>query len=395
MLRRIPVVACPIYLDDLLCGVQVLSDSSALIRFNNCIAKLLNSRYVFFMNSATASIYTVLGILKEKSNRREVILPAYTASVIVNAIQQAGLKPVLCDVSLETFNIDLELLRELINPNTLVVLGVHMFGIGCGGLKELKERYEGVYVVEDCAQGFGSRVDGRMAGSIGDLSVFSFNRGKNIPAYGGGCIVTCDKDLSEALERKIKTIKDWPFYYNCFLFLKLFLLSIVTRPIIYGLLYPVIARLREQRPSDEIIIGKYTGLQAAVVISLLKRLGELSRKRNYNGMKLLDGLKEIGGIILPKIPQNSLPAFNRLPVIFRDLDKREKVEKLLSQAGLETSRMYFKPLHHVFDLGYKKEEFPNACYLAEHLLTLPVHPLVREEDLQRMINIIRDTDSRC
>jgi len=391
MLRRIPVVACPIYSEDLFCGAKALSDSSAIIRLNSGIAKLLDSSYAFSLNSATASIFTILGILKEKSKKKEVILPAYTASTIVSAIQKAGLKPLLCDVSLETFNMELEHLPGLITSNTLAVVGVHMFGIVCGNLRELKDRFNEVYIIEDCAQGFGSRFEGRMVGGNADVSVFSFNRGKNIPAYGGGCIVTSNKDLSEALERKIKNFPDGSFYQKCSLFFKLFLLSVITRPVVYGLAAPVIAIFREQRPSDEVVIAKFTGLQAAVVISLLKRLDEYSRKRNYNGMKLLDGLKEIDALFLPKIPRNTFPAFNRLPVIFKGLDKRKKVEKLLSQAGIETSRMYFKPLHHMFELGYKKEDFPNACFLAEHLLTLPVHPLVSEKDLDKMINIIRDT----
>jgi len=85
------------------------------------------------------------------------------------------------------------------------------------------------------------------------------------------------------------------------------------------------------------------------------------------------------------------PAFNRLPVVFRDLSKRERVEQKLWQEGIGTSRMYFKPLHHIFDLGYKREDFPQACFIAEHLLTLPTHPLLTDRDLDIIIKVIKNT----
>ncbi|RLI00750.1 transcriptional regulator, partial [Candidatus Bathyarchaeota archaeon] len=63
--------------------------------------------------------------------------------------------------------------------------------------------------------------------------------------------------------------------------------------------------------------------------------------------------------------------------------------KELWKVGIETSSMYIKPLHHIFDLGYRKEEFPNACYFAQHLLTLPTHPIMTERQLDKIIEIIR------
>ena len=119
-------------------------------------------------------------------------------------------------------------------------------------------------------------------------------------------------------------------------------------------------------------------------------MDEISSVRYQNGMALINELKDVKDIILPDILRNTMPAFNRMPVVFRDPAERDKVERGLWQAGIETSRMYIMPLHHMFDLGYEKEEFPNAEYFAEHLLTLPVHPLVRREDLSKMIRVIKE-----
>ena len=69
---------------------------------------------------------------------------------------------------------------------------------------------------------------------------------------------------------------------------------------------------------------------------------------------------------------------------------QKDLEKALLKAGIDTSRMYLKPVHRIFDLGFKQDDFPNATYLAERLLTLPTHPLVREEDLSNIIRTIKE-----
>ena len=83
----------------------------------------------FLANSATTLIHIVLKALRKFSNRREVILPAYTAPLLMLAIHKAGLTPKPCDISLETFQLDLCELQDCLSSQTLAVLGVHSFGI--------------------------------------------------------------------------------------------------------------------------------------------------------------------------------------------------------------------------------------------------------------------------
>ncbi|MFH1093588.1 MAG: DegT/DnrJ/EryC1/StrS family aminotransferase, partial [Candidatus Omnitrophota bacterium] len=91
---------------------------------------------------------------------------------------------------------------------------------------------------------------------------------------------------------------------------------------------------------------------------------------------------------VPQISPDTQPAFNRLPLVFEDLEKKEKTAQDLLKAGIETSQMYYKPLHQLLDLGYKPEDFPNAVYFAGHLLTVPCHPLLSENDIQKIIELI-------
>jgi dTDP-4-amino-4,6-dideoxygalactose transaminase len=238
----------------------------------------------------------------------------------------------------------------------------------------------------------GAKIAGYQAGIFGDISFFSFNRGKNLPTYKGGCIITISKELSDNLGKAMAdSMEKQNIFFEFLLPLKILAISLATKPFIYGLIYPIISLFKDIAPPKDIKVKGLSSFQASLGVLLLNRREVFFEKRYQNGMFLTSGLKDLEGIKVALIPADLQPAFNRFPLVFRDLMKKEKVEKKFKEAGIETSRMYLKPLHHMFDLGYRKEEFPNACYFAEHLLTLPVHPLVRQEDLQRMINIIRDT----
>lgn len=388
MLKRIPIVGLPITLRDLFSGF--FAGKTAQINLAHAISKLCNLKYVYFTDSATSSLYVILEALKNKQHKKEVILPAYTATSLIIAIKKANLKPVLCDISLDNFQLDINLLSRLVSEKTLCIVGVHMFGIVHRDLGGLKEKFPDILIIEDCAQSLGSKINGVSIGNLADLSFFSFNRGKNLPTYGGGCITTNSEELSEVISQELKRqVIETGLGEKAAIILKNFALSLAVRPWVYGLSYPLISLFREIAPHQDFSVKTYTDFQAGVALSLLKRIEEFSQKRYANGMELIEGFKDIEDIILPKISADTQPAFNRLPILFKDLKRRQELEKRLGKNGIETSRMYFQPLHRLFDLGYKKEDFPNANYFAEHLLTLPVHPLVREKDLLKMMEIIK------
>jgi dTDP-4-amino-4,6-dideoxygalactose transaminase len=369
-------------------GADTSSKKKELIKH---FSSFLHVKHISFHNSATSSFFILLEALKINSHKREVILPAYTASCLLFAIEKAGLKPVLCDISLKDFNLDANLLSGLVSENTLCILGVHMFGIVAHELSGLREKFPGVYIIEDCAQSLGSKYKGYPVGNLSDAGFFSFNRGKNVPTYGGGCIATNSEEISEKIHKEEKRVNAVSFGENVLIPFKMLTLSLAVNPVIYGFGYPLISRFKEITPQKDFKVKEYSGFQAAVALSLMKRIEEFSNKRFDNGVTLIQGLKGLNDIILPEISEDTQPAFNRFPLIFKDLKRREAVEADLWKAGIETSRMYLKPLHHLFDLGYEKNEFPNATYFASHILTLPVHPLLNDRNLTNILNTITKT----
>lgn len=392
MISKIPIIGTSIGYRQMIYSLLRARGDSCRKEFARAMAVFSEKKRVYFINSGIAAFYVILNALKEHSKKTEVVLPAYTAGSLVTAVWKAGLKPVLCDIRFKDFNLDMDDLSRVVSADTLAVVCVHMFGIGVPEIVELKQKLpRDCFLIEDCAQSMGSRIGNRQTGSFTDISFFSFNRGKNLSAYKGGCIAVNIEEIAVSIERQMRFVPEESLTSKLSIPVETMAISLAVKPFIYGLCYPLIALFKENLPPQDIPLKAFTVFQSGLGVSLLNTMQGLFEKRYRNGMFLIERLKNCMGVIVPLITSDSKPAFNRLPILIEDLIKRETIERKLWQKGIETSRMYFKPLHHMFDLGYKKEEFPNACYLAEHLLTLPVHPLVEDKDIEKMVNIIRKT----
>ncbi|MCG2703541.1 MAG: DegT/DnrJ/EryC1/StrS family aminotransferase [Candidatus Omnitrophica bacterium] len=392
MIRKIPITAAVLPLTQIIGSIRGLcSGEKAQEELKQNLAAVLKRRHIILSDSGLSAFYLILAALKKGSSRNEVILPAYTAGSLVVSVRKAGLKPVLCDISLNDFNMDAALLPGIISQNTLCIVGVHMFGIVMPGLGRLKKRFPGVFIIEDACQSFGSRMQGEMADAAADVSFFSFNRGKNLPTYGGGCIALNNTELAQKIIKEAMSAQETGLGDKIRIWMKMLAMSVVVNPRLYGAIYPMLCRFKEVSPPHDFSVKRYTDVQAQVALDLLRQADASAAKRVYNGMRLIAGLKDSDALIVPDIPAHTKPAFNRFPVVFKDADKRSRAEKALWRHGFETSRMYMRPLHMMFDLGYAKAGFPNAEYLAERLLTLPVHLLLTESDLKKIIDTIRES----
>lgn len=133
----------------------------------------------------------------------EIIVPAHTFVATILAISRSGLKPVLCDVSLETALLDVDKIRPLITSRTRAILWVHLYGLLAlpDRLQDLLQQYH-LKLIEDAAQAHGAEWHGKRAGNWGDASAFSFYPGKNLGALGdGGAVVTSDTVLAHIVRQ--------------------------------------------------------------------------------------------------------------------------------------------------------------------------------------------------
>ena len=162
-----------------------------------------------------------------------------------------------------------------------------------------------------------------------------------------------------------------------------------TNPFVYAACHTLASGFRETAPAKDFKARGLGNFQSALGVRCLRNADALFMARYRNGIALLHGLSGAQGLRLPAIGPDILPVFNRLPLLFEDERILELAQKKLWRNGIESSFMYVKPLHHMFDLGYDRDDFPNSRFLADRLLTLPVHPGVQGCDINTMIETIR------
>ena len=152
--------------------------------------------YVFGAFTGRSAFQLALEALALEKGR-EIIFPVFTFPVIPMVAKMLGYKPVFCEIDPETFNAGPEHIAAKITDKTGAVVATHLFGQPCP-IQEIVElcRKRNIRVLEDCAHACGVRVDGQQVGTFGDIGVFSFAEGKNMPCFGGGAIATRDEVIA-------------------------------------------------------------------------------------------------------------------------------------------------------------------------------------------------------
>lgn len=359
--------------------------------FGAAVKRFTGRRHCFFASSGTAAFYLILEALKTVSGRKEVLMPAYTAPSLILPILKSGLKVRLCDVSLDTFNIDIDEAASAAGPETLAIMPVHMFGIPCdmGRLRKIAQGC-GAFLIEDAASSVGSQLDGKPTGSLGDVGFFSFNRGKNLSTLCGGCILTDDDALAELIEAELNDLPDSGLWDNLLAALKVVALALAVRPLVYTIFYKIIEKYKYTALHEGFQTAKLTRFQAAIGSVLFKRAEGLFEKRRSNGEFLRQSLGRIKGIKTPYIPPDSRPVYNQFPILLGDQRSRDIVAQALAQGGIEATTLYPEPMHRAYDLGFdlNHDPFPQSTCLARRLLLIPTHPMMGHRRLQRAVGIL-------
>lgn len=267
----------------------------------------MGSSHAFSFNCCTASIYVFLKAIKKLSNRQEVVIPAYTVPTLVLPIRKAGLKPVLCESSLDNFTMDFECLPDVINDNTLCVLPIYHFGFPYEIDLPLKLASEKeFFILEDTAQAPGAMLDGKKVGTLGDAGCFSLCRGKNFSTFSGGMLVTNSDELANFVREERNLLPRQKFSFEITSPFILTLYSLVTRPIIYGSFYKLISPFKHTTVHESFESKQYSNFQAIIGLSLLNRLDEFNGIRLKKGMALYEALKDNEHIILPRVTKTVL-----------------------------------------------------------------------------------------
>ncbi len=199
-LRRIPLMEPLLggneleYVSDCLRTNWISSQGAYVTRFEKMLAEYCGVEYCVATSNGTVSLHLALVVLGIGPGD-EVIVPDLTFAASVNAILHSGAKPVLVDIEKTTWNLSPAKVRAAITPKTKAIMPVHLYGNPCEMAEILKISEEhDLKVIEDSAEALGAHIDGKLAGSFGDASAFSFFGNKVITCGEGGAILFRKKE---------------------------------------------------------------------------------------------------------------------------------------------------------------------------------------------------------
>lgn len=334
------------------CRETAFSGGKYADAFDKEFAAYVGTEYASGVNNGTSALHLAMLALGVGPGD-EVIVPANTYIATAWGVTYTGATPVFADCTADTWEIDPEALEAKVTAKTRGIIGVHLYGqpFDYAGVREVAEKH-GLFVVEDCAQAHGATYEGRNVGTLGELGCFSFYPGKNLYAFGEGGSVTCHReDYYKHIDRLKNQGCDVRYYH------------------------------------DEVGYNyRLEGIQGAVLSVSLKYLPAWTARRREIGRRYL---KEITNplINMQRHPENTDPVFHLFVVTVED---RDGFMEYMAAADVECNMHYPVPCHlqkAYGHLGYKKGDCPNAEYLAEHCVTLPLFPEMREEEVSRVIQL--------
>lgn len=350
--------------------------------FEKKISDFCNTKKTICMNSATACMESALRLL-EIGPGDEVIVTPYTYTASCSVIYHVGAKPVMVDLSEDSFEMNYEKVSYAINEKTKAIIPVDLGGVLCDydkifeiiNLKKnifkprnkLQEQIGRICVLADSAHSFGAKYKGKISGEIADFTAFSFHAVKNLTTGEGG-----------ALTWNLNNIKNENIYEK---------LSLIS---LHGQNKDALAKTQLSSWEYDILTLGYknnmTDIMAAIGIIQLERYEELIQKRRnlariYNN--LIENLEVDIYQTDAKLEDSNIHLYI-LRLKNKDEDFRNKVIEQMANLGIATN-VHYKPLP-LFTaykkMGFNINDFLNAFKMYENEITLPLHTLMQPEDVE-------------
>jgi dTDP-4-amino-4,6-dideoxygalactose transaminase len=321
------------------------SDFAAMCGIQNCVS----------VGNGTDAIYVALkmpGIGPED----EVITVANTWISTSESITQTGATPVFVDIEPDFYTIDAKCVEAAITEKTKGIIPVHLYGqmANMHELKKITERHS-LFLIEDCAQAHFSELSGMQAGRYGNVGAFSFYPGKNLGAYGdGGAVITDDANLAIGMRK----------FSN------------------HG-------GVQKHEHVMEGINSRLDGIQAGVLGVKLKYIRKWTEQRIANARYYSEKLKDIEELSIPEVRLSSKHTFHLYVIRAKN---RDGLLEFLNTKGVACGLHYpvILPLLPAYDyLCHSPEEFPVAYSYQSQILSLPMFPELRTDQMDYMVDCIK------
>lgn len=322
--------------------------------FESEVASYLGVSHAIGVNSGTDALTIALRAVGVRPGS-EVITSTFTFFATAESICQAGATPVLADIDPATFNVDPASVEKMMTERTAAIVPVHLFGRPAPMTEILAiGKGAGIPVVEDVAQAFGAKLDGRRAGTMGNAAAFSFFPSKNLAGFGDGGLIATDDDSVAATCEMLRVHGARRKYFN--------------EVIGYN--------------------SRLDSLQAALLSVKLPHVDRWNEQRRSAGANYDDLFQECPDVVLPTSSEGDVCHQYTLRI---ENGQRDDVAKRLREKSISTAIYYPVPLHRLPALEQLPQQgLPLAEQAAKEVLSLPMWPGIGPDVQQRVAAAVKD-----
>ncbi len=361
----------PFITDDEIIAVKEVLESGFLTtgrkveEFESQFARFIGDDiYAVALSSCTAGLFLSLLVCGVKEGD-EVIVPTWTFVATSHVVLWCGARPVLCDVEEETLNIDVGQMERLVTSRTKAIIPVHFAGYPCkmDEIVNIANRYR-LMVIEDAAHAIGTEYKGTKIGNFGHTTCFSFYATKNLTTAEGGMVVSKDRDVIE----KIRKLSYFGINKEAFF-----------RYTQKGSWFYEVEDLGYKFNMDNI--------HAAIGLVQLKKVEKMNARRREIANMYREAFSSNPNIKLFEDLPMHRHSYHLFPIrINRKVIRRDEFILKLKERNIGCS-VHFIPLHlHPFySRKFNKDMFPVANKVYQEVVSLPIYPQMRDEDVYYVI----------
>ncbi len=289
----------------------------------------------------------------------EVIVPSFTFAATGNSVAATGASPVFADIDPVTFTLDPASVEASITARTVAIEVVHLYGLPANmpEILAIAEKH-GLKVWEDCAQAHAAAIDGKPVGTFGEWGSFSFYPTKNMTALEGGMVTTGEAELA----RRVRLLRN------------------------QGM---------EKQYANELVgfNNRMTDVNASVGRVQLTKLQGWTEQRQANAAVLDEGLAGVAGVVTPAVPEGYRHVYHQYTIRFEGApgEERTAAQAALKEEWQVGSGVYYPIPNHRLDslAGFAQGlDLPGTEKAARECLSLPVHPSLTAEDLDRVVEAV-------
>ena len=358
--------------DDIQAVVDVLQSDylttgPKIAEFEKCVADYVGAKYAVAVCNGTAALH-IACLAAGIGPGDEVITTPITFAASANCVLYCGGTPVFADINPDTYNIDPEDIRKKITDKTKAIIPVHLAGQPCDmdAIHQIAEEYH-LLVIEDGAHALGAEYKGKKIGALSDMTTFSFHPVKPITTGEGGMVLTNNEELYQRLslfrshgitrDSELLLKNDGPWYYE-----QQFL----------GYNYRI------------------TDIQCALGISQMKKLDRFLARRRELVQRYNEAFVDCQDIVMPYQLEGAESGWHLYIIQVKNHDRRTAFEKL-REAGIGVNVHYVPVYKHPYyqEHGYANVYCENAEKLYDRMISLPLYPLLSDEEQDYVIDILK------